>query len=122
MADGRPNPGALSPSDFRKIEASMRDDVLHTNKHREVRFRSTHVTELGAASGRFEVRGELTLHGTTRPIVAVVQQKDEAYETEVVLHQPDFGIEPFKAMLGTLKIKPDVRVRVRVPITVDTGD
>jgi polyisoprenoid-binding protein YceI len=112
MHDGRANPGALSSSDFRKIEASMRDDVLHTSKHREVRFRSTRVT---AKNGGFEVRGDLTLHGTTRAIVADVREKGGFFETEVVLHQPDFGITPYKAMLGTLKIKPDVRVRVRVP-------
>jgi hypothetical protein len=34
---------------------------------------------------------------------------------EVTLHQPDFRIEPYRAALGALKIKPDVRVRVRIP-------
>jgi hypothetical protein len=34
---------------------------------------------------------------------------------EIKLHQPDFGIKPFTAALGALKVKPDVVVRVSVP-------
>jgi hypothetical protein len=35
---------------------------------------------------------------------------------EVTLHQPDYGIKPYSAMLGTLKIRPDVKVRIRLPL------
>jgi hypothetical protein len=34
---------------------------------------------------------------------------------EVKIHQPDFGIKPYTAALGALKVKPDVLVRVSVP-------
>ena len=30
-------------------------------------------------------------------------------------HQPDFGITPYSAMLGALKIKPDVGFRIVAP-------
>jgi hypothetical protein len=33
----------------------------------------------------------------------------------VVLNQPEFGITPYRAMMGTLRIKPEVRVRISVP-------
>jgi len=34
---------------------------------------------------------------------------------EVPIHQPDFGIKPYSAMLGALKVKPDLVVRCSVP-------
>jgi hypothetical protein len=34
---------------------------------------------------------------------------------ELKLHQPDFGIKPFSAALGALRVKPDVMIRVSVP-------
>ena len=33
-------------------------------------------------------------------------------QLDVVLNQPDFGIAPYRAMLGALKIQADVTVRV----------
>jgi hypothetical protein len=30
------------------------------------------------------------------------------------MHQPDWGIKPFTALLGALKIKPDIELVVRV--------
>jgi len=32
------------------------------------------------------------------------------------LHQPDFGIRPYSAMLGTLRVDADVVVRVVIPL------
>ncbi len=112
LASGRDNPGALSASDFRKIEDTIRKEVLHTRKHPKIEFRSTRVEDDG---DDLRVTGELTLHGRTRELRLRVRDAGEAWETEATLHQPDFGIAPYKAMLGTLKIKPDVRVKLRVP-------
>ncbi len=114
LASGRDNPGALSGSDFRKIEDTIRKDVLDTRRFSKIEFRSTRVEEEGDA---LRVVGDLTLHGRTREIRARVRDAGDTWEAEVVVHQPDFGIEPYKAMLGTLKIKPDVRVKLRVPKT-----
>jgi polyisoprenoid-binding protein YceI len=112
LASGRDNPGALSRSDLRKIEDTIRKDVLHTKKHPKLEFQSTRVEDDGDG---LRVTGDLTLHGRTRELRLHVRDTGDAWETEATLHQPDFGIEPFKAMLGTLKIKPDVRVKLRVP-------
>jgi hypothetical protein len=37
------------------------------------------------------------------------------FVAQVVLHQPDFGIKPYSAMLGALRIRPDVRIELSVP-------
>lgn len=104
VVDGRPSPGTISAKDKKKIEANIVGDVLHPKKHPRVRFVSTEV-------GESKVRGRLELHGRSEEITLVRTGEDEA---EVTLHQPDFGIEPFSAMLGTLRIKPDIRIRLRL--------
>jgi len=99
IVDGRRSPGALSDRDKRKIEGNIADSVLHPKKHREIRFTSTEVSET-------KIRGRLELHGRSRD----VELRREGDTARVTLHQPDFGIKPFSAMLGTLKIKPRVDV------------
>ncbi|NOY93167.1 MAG: YceI family protein [Deltaproteobacteria bacterium] len=110
--DGRDAPGGLSDSDKRKIEKNMAADVLHTKRHAEARFVATEVTPDGEG---FRVTGDLTLHGQTRPISARVDKRGDRFVTELALNQPDFGIKPFSAMLGTLKVKPEIRVELSVP-------
>jgi polyisoprenoid-binding protein YceI len=110
MKDGKENPSALSAADRDKIAAQIREDVLHSAKFPSARFRSTSVQARG--DGGYDISGELTLHGVTKPLSARSQLVNGKQQLELTLHQPDFGITPFKAMLGTLKIQPDVVVRV----------
>lgn len=110
--DGRDDPSALSESDKAKIEENIRKDVLETKRHGTITFVSS---EVALEGDRATVKGELTLHGVTRPITAQVTREGDSWTTEVPLRQPDFGIKPFSAMLGTLKVQPEVRVRLRVP-------
>jgi polyisoprenoid-binding protein YceI len=59
--------------------------------------------------------GELTLHGKTRPLTVTTRAVDGRQVAELALHQPDYGIKPYSAMLGTLKIRPELKLRVSVP-------
>ena len=61
------------------------------------------------------VTGNLTLHGQTRTVSATIREDGSSWTTDVTLQQPDFGIKPYKALGGALKVKPEVRVTVRVP-------
>jgi hypothetical protein len=47
--------------------------------------------------------------------VLAVRREGERLATSVRLHQPDFGIAPYRAMLGALRVKADVVVRASVP-------
>jgi polyisoprenoid-binding protein YceI len=106
---GRPAPDALGPKDHRKIQKNVRNDVLHPDRHPEITFTSESVEHEG---GLYRVRGRLTLHGRTQPLAFDVRERDGRHETEVTLRQPDFGITPYRAPLGVLKVKPEVTVRV----------
>jgi len=118
MRDGRESTG-LSQRDFDKIAHTIADDVLEARRHPEIRFTSD---EVSIAGERATIKGQLTLAGRSRPLTVEAHKVDGRWVAEVSLHQPDFGIKPYSAMFGTLKIKPDVKVRVSVPADrVDVG-
>jgi polyisoprenoid-binding protein YceI len=114
MKDGGEDNRALSDADKRKIEQHIADDVLRAKKFPEIRFVSTSVEE-DAGNAGYRVLGQLTLCGQSHPVSFVSRSDGEGQVAEIRIHQPDFGIQPFSAMLGTLKIKPDVLVRVSMP-------
>lgn len=111
--DGNEDPKALSEGDKEKIGSQIQKEVLETDKYSSVKFVSTRVTR--RADGGYSITGDLTLHGATRPISAETRVEGGRQVAEVELNQPDFGVVPYKAMMGTLKVKPAVRVRVSVP-------
>jgi len=113
MNHGVENPDALKPRDTRKIESNIRKDVLNTKRHGQITFHSTSITRDGDQA---TIKGELTLHGVTRPLTILAQKQGDKMVAETTLHQPDFKITPYSALLGTLKIKADVTVRVSVPL------
>ncbi len=112
MRDGLPLPGALKPSDVREIEATIAATILRARAAPEIRFASTAVSR---RDGGFDVLGSLTLVGATREVALVVRRDGDRLTAETTLHQPSFGIRPYRAMLGALRVKPDVVVRASIP-------
>jgi polyisoprenoid-binding protein YceI len=104
--------GAISDGDRRTIERQTADDVLAARRHPEIHFRSTRVVRDG---DRAHIEGELTLHGATRSLRCEARDDGARWIAEVTIDQRDFGIKPFSAMLGALRVRPDVRVRVTLP-------
>ncbi|MFK7929729.1 MAG: YceI family protein [Myxococcota bacterium] len=112
LKNGRDNPSALSVKDKRQIIDNLRKSVLEPKRFSSIRFSSTQVSIEGNA---MKIRGDLTLHGATRSIEVTARRVSGEWTAEVELHQPDFGIKPFTALMGTLKVKPKVRIRMVVP-------
>ena len=110
MKDGAENPSALSTADKAKIAGQIREDVLHSAKFPTATFRSSSVT--ARPDGGYDLRGDFTLHGVTCPLAAQTRVVAGRQQLEVTLHQPDFGIAPYRAMLGALKIQANVTVRL----------
>ena len=100
MQGGREAPGVLGASARADLERNVRDDVLHSKRHPRVTFS-------GRATGDALV-GTLTLHGVSRE-VWWARRGDAA---EVELDQRDFGLVPYTALFGTLRVKPRVRIVV----------
>lgn len=102
---------AVSASDRKKIEKNA-EDTLGTRKYPKIGFRSVSVVRNG---DRARIEGDLTLHGVTNPISVEARDDGKRWNAEIVLDQRKFGIKPFSAMLGALKVKPDIEVHISVP-------
>ena len=102
----------VSADDARKIEGNAANDVLAARRFPTITFRSSKVVRDGE---RARVEGALTLHGATRPLAFDAVADGASWRTEVRLDVRDFGIKPYSALFGTLRVRPDVRITIRVP-------
>jgi len=109
MKDGEQRPGVLTASDRRDIEKNIAATVLKTERFPRILFSSTGI------SGDLEnlsIKGKLTLCGVTRTVVVPVVRQKGRCVAEAVLDQRNFGIKPFSAFFGAMKVKPEIKVRV----------
>jgi polyisoprenoid-binding protein YceI len=103
----------VSEKDRAEIQETMLGPkVLDSGQFPEIRFRSTAVER--SAEGRWMVRGELTLHGQTRPVKVEVQGENGHYRGTAELKQRDFGIEPISVGGGAVKVKNELRVEFEI--------
>lgn len=112
MQNGKESKGTLSAAQKSEIEANIVRDVLAAEKYPEIRYVSTAVEGEGE---EFRVKGQLSLHGKRKTTAVTVHKEAKRYVATARVHQPDFGIRPYSALLGTLKVKADVDVRIVVP-------
>jgi len=111
------DPG-VKESERADIQQTMQSDkVLDTARFPEISFVSTSVEiHAGGSSSpkRYLVRGNLTLHGVTRPIELPVSFAEERYAGKVTLKQTDFGITPVKIAGGAEKVKDAIEIEFEI--------
>jgi polyisoprenoid-binding protein YceI len=100
---------ALDDGDMANIEQTIDDEVL---KGGAIAFRSRRV-EPSADGAALHVEGDLDLLGTTRPVAFDLAAGDDGRLTgHAPLRQTDFGLKPYSALFGTLKVADEVEVAV----------
>jgi polyisoprenoid-binding protein YceI len=104
VQDGTGGVQALREGDKTSIEQTIDDEVLRRD---EITFRSTSVAHAG---DRLRVDGELTMRGRTAPLAFDVEVAHGALTAGAVVRQTDFGMKPYSALLGALKVADEVRV------------
>jgi polyisoprenoid-binding protein YceI len=92
----------LTDKDRTDIRKTIDDKVLGG---RPVEFRGTATRD----GGRLVVDGQLTMNGTTRPLRAELAAGDRITGT-VSLQQTEWGIKPYRGLMGALKVRDDVEV------------
>lgn len=96
---------SLDDDDRRNIEQTIDDEVLHRTR---LTFRSSSVAP--TASG-LHVEGELSMLERTHPLAfEVATDGDGSIQAAAVITQTDFGMKPYTALFGALKVANDVRV------------
>ena len=105
-----------SEKDRGEIQKTMQSSaVLDIEHNPEISFRSTGVDPVGTNSWR--MRGDLTLHGQTHPVMVEVSKKGEHYVGAAQFKQTDFGIKPIKVAGGTVRVKDQIRLEFDVQLT-----
>lgn len=107
MRNGQLEPSLLSEKDKAEIETNIRTKVLMTDRHPRTKFVGRALSD----GTRHEVQGPLTLAGKDVAISMVVNEEAGRYRGEVELIPTRWGIAPFKAMLGTIRLADRVIVR-----------
>ncbi len=111
----------ISDKDRSEIQQAMDGPkVLDVEHFPEIRFRSTAAHSTG--ENKWTLQGELEIHGQTRPVALEVSRyagtASEAarYRGAIELRQRDFGIRPYSAAGGAIKVKDEIRVEFDVAV------
>jgi superoxide dismutase, Fe-Mn family len=108
---------ALDDDDMANIEQTINDEVL---LRRPIVFRSTDVQ---SEDGDLSIQGELELLGTTRRITfELTVGADRRLKGSTVLAQTDWGMTPYTALFGALKVSDEIEVALdaRLPASVES--
>ncbi len=112
MKAGLLDAAAQTPAERQKIQEAIRRDVLRLDVNPEARF--TGRAERPVASGSFEVRGELELAGRRHPLAFAVTAEGGRHRAAIDLRPSAWGIPPYRAALGAIRLKDHVRVVVEI--------
>jgi polyisoprenoid-binding protein YceI len=106
-----------SEDDKKKIFNSMHNEVLESAKYQKITFKSVSVSDVkqtGNDAYSFVVNGDLSLHGVTKriavPVAATVTPQQLRATGKYTFKQTDYGIKPYSAGFGTIKVKDEVVV------------
>jgi polyisoprenoid-binding protein YceI len=98
---------ALDDDDKANIEQTIDDEVL---LKRKIKFESTDVKVDG---NRLTVTGDLRLMMNSRPLTFnLTVGGDGRLSGAAVVKQSDWGMKPYTALFGTLKVADEVEVRI----------
>jgi polyisoprenoid-binding protein YceI len=118
-------PKGISDKDRRKIQATMLSaKQMDVEKYSTMRFRSTGVEE--QSEGRYQITGDLTMHGVTRSITFPITVEDENGDLHgsaaIDFKQSDFGIKPYSAMFGALRNRDDAVLYAKIVLALGSAD
>ncbi len=96
----------LTDKDRADIKKSISDKVLGSDP---ITFQSSAASIDG--SGKLHAEGELSIAGKSRPgSFDLTAGQDGAVSGTIQLTQSDYGIKPYKAMMGALKVRDSVDI------------
>jgi polyisoprenoid-binding protein YceI len=111
----------VSEEDRKKIFDAMHNEVLESAKHQKITFKSVSVSDVkqtGNDAYSFTLSGDLTLRGVTKriavPVALTITPQQLRATGKYTLKQTDFGIKPYSAAAGTIKVKNEVVVNFSI--------
>jgi polyisoprenoid-binding protein YceI len=106
VREGKGGLQALGEDDKGDIRKTIDKDVL---KKKAISFRSTSVEPAGEG---LKVSGELEMGGKAKPVSFDLSETDGTLTGSAAVKQTDWGIKPYSALFGALKVNDEVKVVV----------
>jgi polyisoprenoid-binding protein YceI len=103
--------------DRKKIVDAAVNDMMAASQYPQLKFASTRITS--KSKGQFEIQGDLTVRGITKPITFVAAAKPSGIERleidgDAQINLKDYGLKPPAAMLGLIGTKSKMTLRFLV--------
>jgi polyisoprenoid-binding protein YceI len=110
VREGRGGVKPLSDGDKAEVIKNIDEKVL---RGEPVSFRSDGVETTGGLT----VRGQLTIVGTTRPTMFELELSDDGRVIGTLpVVQSEWGIKPYRALMGALKVRDELEVVLDVAL------
>lgn len=106
VREGKGGMQALEDDDKADIRKTIDKDVL---KEKGITFQSSSVKTAGDS---LTVSGDLELGGTSKPVTFDVSESSGTVTGSATIKQSDWGIKPYSALFGALKVNDEVTVVV----------
>jgi polyisoprenoid-binding protein YceI len=108
VREGTGGAKACSDKDKAEIKSTIEKKVL---QGKPISFHSTDIKTSG--DGTYSMRGDLELGGNTRPITFLVSLNGSGIPSATAeVTQSEWGIKPYSAMMGALKVRDTVSVEL----------
>jgi polyisoprenoid-binding protein YceI len=104
----------LTDADRADIKGTLRGKILNTRQYPTITFTSSRVH--GTAES-FRIDGDLTIVGVTRPVTIEGQLGAGRAHGSAVIVQSQWGIRPYSAFFGALKLRDEVEVQFDLDLT-----
>lgn len=95
-------------------KSDIKKNTEKTLKNPQISFRSTAIKAMGDSRGT--VSGDLTLAGQTRPVEIPVEVQGGRARGNFTIVQSQWGIKPFSALMGALKVRDAIDVEFDVAL------
>jgi polyisoprenoid-binding protein YceI len=120
VRDGTGGVKPLTDRDRREIAVTARK-VLASDRHPEAVFAAAGFEPVAGGGG--EISGTLTVGGQARPLkVHVTQSGAGRYHAEAQVVQTDYGIKPYTAFFGALRVRDAVDIVVDLDLSEQPAD
>ena len=109
VIDGTGGIKSLTGDDKENIQQTINDEVL---RGCAIEFRSSEVRP-GAAGAGLSVQGQLDLNGKQAPVTFDLAVGDDGRLTaSTIVKQTGFGMKPYSALFGALKVADEVTIAI----------
>lgn len=111
VREGKGGMQALKDDDKADIRKTIDKDVL---KKKSISFQSTSVEQAGDG---LKVSGDLEMGGKTKPVTFDLSESGGTLSGSAAVKQSDWGIKPYSALFGALKVNDEVKVVVEAKLS-----